>query len=147
MVTGVGLLSLLGILNCKMMFVPRTLFALSRDGLFATGVARVNKGGTPDAAMAVTMIVALLLATTGTFEELFATVAVLSFVIDMSVHASLFKLRRDAPEAVRPYRAIAYPWFPGLALAASLCFLCAFAFANPSSCLRALIPLAELSAV
>ena len=140
-VTCVGLFSLLGILNCKTMYVPRTLFALSRDGLFAKGAARVNEGGTPDIAMAITLIVALLLAATGTFEELFAAVAVLSFVVDMSVHASLFKLRRGAPDAPRPYRAIAYPWFPGLALGASLCFMCAFAFANPASCLRALVPL------
>lgn len=140
-VTGVGLLSILGILNCKMMFVPRTLFALSRDGLFARSVARVNGGGTPDVAMGITLLIALLLAATGSFEELFASVAVLSFVIDMSVHASLFRLRRTAPETPRPFRSIAYPWFPGLALGASLCFMVAFALANPSSCLRALIPL------
>jgi APA family basic amino acid/polyamine antiporter len=141
-VTAVALLSLLGILNCKMMYVPRELFALSRDGLFANAVARVSAGGTPDLAMAITLIVALLLAATGSFEALFAAVATLSFVIDMSVHASLFKMRRDAPEHVRPFRAVAYPWFPGLALAAGIGFFCAFIFANPASGVRALIPLA-----
>jgi hypothetical protein len=54
----------------------------------------------------------------------------LRFVIDMSVHASLFKRRRDAPEAARPFRARAFPWFPGLALAAGTGFFCDFTFAQ-----------------
>src|SRR5438067_2485325 len=62
-VTALALLSIIGILNAVLMFTPRTLYALGRDGLFSTKAIVVNKGGTPIVALAVTTLMAVTLIT------------------------------------------------------------------------------------
>src|SRR5207244_13233947 len=42
-VTALALVSIIGIINATLMFTPRTLFALARDGLFFRQAATVNK--------------------------------------------------------------------------------------------------------
>lgn len=138
-VTLVALISALGFLNSALMFVPRTLFALGRDGLFLRGSARVNARGTPAFALFVSAATAMLLAASGSFEQLFATVAILGLLIDTSVHAGLFAMRRSEPTLPRPFQARGYPWLPGLALCASIGFLVGFAVADPWSAARAFV--------
>jgi APA family basic amino acid/polyamine antiporter len=41
------LLSIVAVVNAALMFTPRTLYALGRDGLFSTRAVVVNQGGTP----------------------------------------------------------------------------------------------------
>jgi len=45
--------------------------------------------------------------------------------------ASLFRLRRIAPDLERPWRAPLYPWFPGLALGLASGALLAMIWFNP----------------
>ncbi len=46
-VTVLALLSIIGIINANLMFAPRILLALGRDGFVLDKAATVNKGGTP----------------------------------------------------------------------------------------------------
>src|SRR6266404_348575 len=69
------LLSIVGIVNAVLMFTPRTLYALGRDGLFSNRAVVVNQGGTPVVALAVTVIMATILISLGTFEKLMAIYA------------------------------------------------------------------------
>src|SRR4029077_16038050 len=74
-VTALALLATVGVLNAAIMFVPRTLYGLGRDGLFTAKAVFVNRGGTPVVALAIVMITALILIAVGTFETLMAVYA------------------------------------------------------------------------
>ena len=92
-VTILALVSLLGILNACLMFVPRTLYELSRDRLFWAKAAEVNKGGTPIIALAITVLLAFFLIVTGTFEKLFGIYAFFATANTILLVGSLFVLK------------------------------------------------------
>src|SRR6476619_4741400 len=96
-VTAIALISLIGITNASFLFTPRVMFALSRDGLFASAGTRVNAGGTPTVALLVTAAIAIGLAAVGTFDKLFALTAFLSVLVDVAAFGTLFVLRRKEP--------------------------------------------------
>ena len=64
------------------------------------------------------MITSLIILS-GTFEQILAMTTVAMVLIGSLAVASLFKLRRTAPDATRPYRALAYPYLPLAFLVAS----------------------------
>jgi APA family basic amino acid/polyamine antiporter len=120
----VAIVSLLASVNGNTLTAPRIIYAMSRDRLFWRGAARVNRGGTPTAALAVSTTAAVLMIVfSGTFERVLAALAFF-FVTDYAlVFLSVFMLRRREPEAPRPYRAWGYPLTTALALAGSIAFL------------------------
>ena len=110
-----ALLVVLASLNGNIFVTPRVLFGLARDGLGPRALARVNRGGTPWAAMLVVGLVAMGLAASGTFEALLSLAIALVLLIDGYTVAALFRLRARNPEA--PFRVPLYPYVPGLFLA------------------------------
>jgi len=132
-ITSLALLSLLGILNVQVLSAPRIIFALSRDRLFFSKVATVNKGGTPTLALALTVLVSVILAATGTFESLLAVSAFMGLTVDSSVYLSLFILRKREPDLPRPFRAYGYPFIPLIILIGSILLLIAYAIGNTTN--------------
>jgi APA family basic amino acid/polyamine antiporter len=130
LITVLALVSLLAIANTLMMFVPRILFGLSRDGLFSARGATLNRYGTPGIALILSAATAAALALSGTFEMLFAAVSFLHLSINVAVVAALFKLRRSTGGATRPYSVPLYPWLPLIALGGSIAILGAFLVSN-----------------
>lgn len=119
------MVSILGIVNAQMLFNPRVLFSMSRDGLFIKAATFVNKGGTPALAMPITVGVAIVLILAGkeTCEKL-SDIATFFFVLGYaSGFASLLALRKKEPALVRPWKVPAYPFLPILMLVLSLAFL------------------------
>ena len=116
-------LSLLSNINAWQLMATRTLFALGRDGLFSRRAERVNEGGTPTVALAISTAVAVLFLLSGTFDQVIAVLAFF-FVTNYALsYASLFVLRRREPDLPRPYRAWGYPWTTALALGGSVAFV------------------------
>lgn len=116
------ILSMLSAINAYHLMATRTLFALSRDGLFARAAERVNPGGTPSVALFASAAVAAAFLLR-TFNQVIAILAFF-FVINYALSfASVFVLRRREPDAPRPYRAWGYPWTTGLSLLGSVAFL------------------------
>jgi APA family basic amino acid/polyamine antiporter len=109
-VTGLALLLLLGILNAGFLTIPRTMFAVGRDGLFARAAAVVNDGGTPIGALLITAAAATLLVSTGTFDRLLRFYAIVGVIINVSLVGALFILRRREPDVSRPFKAWGYPY-------------------------------------
>ncbi len=130
LITALALISLLAIANTLVMFVPRILFGLSRDGLFSARGAVLNRYGTPGVALVLSAAAAAALALSGTFEMLFAAVSFLHLCINVAVVAALFKLRRSTGGASRPYSVPWYPWLPLIALGGSIAVLGAFLVGN-----------------
>lgn len=109
--------------NAGLMFTPRILFSMSRDGLLPRNVTSVNRGGTPSLALFLCAIVSIALVLSGGFDTLIAIGSVLFVAVYLSGFASLLILRRSEPDLPRPYKAWWYPWSTMLVLLASAGFL------------------------
>ena len=119
------MISILGIVNAQLLFNPRVLYSMSRDGLFLRAGTRVNRGGTPALAMPLTAALAVLLILIGKeATEKLSDIATFFFVLGhTSGFASLLALRRKEPNLPRPWKVPAYPVLPIAMLVASIAFL------------------------
>ncbi len=120
-------------LNAQVMIAPRTLYGLAREGLFLPVVIRVNAGGTPDAAMAMTGVFTVLLISSGGFDFVFRLMGALLIFGFVLYGASLFALRWTQPDLHRPFRAIGYPHLPAFLLLLDTGLLVAFIAADRSA--------------
>ncbi|GAA0762394.1 APA family basic amino acid/polyamine antiporter [Erythromicrobium ramosum] len=120
-------------INALVMGTSRVLYGMARDGLFLPVAMRVNKGGTPHVALAITAAVAVPLIFSGAFVFLFKLVAALAIFAFFLFELSLFALRRQQPDLHRPFRAIGYPLLPALVCLLDLGLLIAFIAADPMS--------------
>jgi len=134
------LLSVLGCLNATILVGPRIAYAMALDGLFFAGAERVHEANrTPHVAIAVQAAVAIaLVALLRRFPSVldYTTFAiVLATIADV---AALGALRRKRPGWPRPFRAIGYPWLPGLYLVANAGIAVAMVVGRPLECAAAL---------
>lgn len=134
-VAAIAIVTVVGCINAGMMLGSRIFFGLARDGYLFRGAKHVNKGGTPDVALAITGGVAMLLALTGQFETVFLIMGALGLAILALVDMAFFKLRVSEPDLPRPYLAIGYPWLPAIALILDTGLVIAFLAADPRSAL------------
>ena len=141
-VTGLALLSIVGIINATLMLTPRTLLALGRDGLFLNKAATINKGGTPVVAMVMTVVPAMFLVVVGTFEILVAIAEFFAVTNTILLIGSLFLLRLSEPDAPRPFRAWGYPYAPLIMLIAAVLLFFGYIVSNFTNSLYALVALA-----
>jgi APA family basic amino acid/polyamine antiporter len=109
--------------NAYILFCPRILYAMSRDGLFPRWGTTVNAGGTPTYTLLLSGALAIGLMLTGTFNSVIAVAAfffVLNYVFSF---AAVFRLRRTMADAPRPYRALGYPVTTAISLLGGTAFL------------------------
>ena len=122
-IRSIMLISLLSCINACQLFSTRTLYAMSSDGLFFRVASRVNRGGTPTLALALSTAVGICFCI---FQEFIRVIDMLAFFFVANYtlsFVSAFRLRSKEPGLPRPYRAWGYPWSTGIALTASLLFL------------------------
>jgi len=134
LITGLALVSLLGLINTVVMAAPRILYGLSRAGIFPAWASQVNPGGTPTNALLLTTITCLALVLIGSFEHLLAMGAFLYVALPLSGIAALVVLRQREPQLARPFRVWAYPLPPLLISAVSLTFLAGELLSSPLDC-------------
>jgi APA family basic amino acid/polyamine antiporter len=91
----------------------------------------VNTGGTPVAALWVSVGIALACLATNTVNTMLALLSFLFVANYALTFTGLFVSRRRAPHAPRPFRVPCYPVVPGLALAGSGGFMMAAALTDP----------------
>lgn len=131
-ITALAILSVIGVLNAIVLYMPRTVFAMSRDGFLPAIGARVNAGGTPVVALLATVSLIIALVATGSFETLLAIAAFLSIAGEFVVYLALFVLRWREPDLRRPFRALGYPILPAIVLLTALALLVVYAIGNPA---------------
>ena len=137
------ILSMLSGINAFHLMATRVLFAMSRDGLFTSKAAKVNKGGTPTVALFTSAGVAVLFIAFGQTFEKVITVLAFFFVANYALSfLSVFVLRRREPERERPYHAWGYPWTTLLVLLGSVAFLIGAVASDTRNSLYALVLLA-----
>jgi APA family basic amino acid/polyamine antiporter len=113
-----------------MLLAPRILYGMSRDGLFMPFGAYVTRQGVPLTGLWLSAGSAIVFATVGGFETLYAATAFLNAFADLLCNGALFILRRREPDLPRPYRAFGYPWVPGIVLVSAAALLTAFVLGN-----------------
>jgi len=141
--TALGLVSLLGLINATVMSSPRILYGLARDGLLGEGwgarrLQGVTSGGTPVAAVLATATLAAALVLTGSFSLLLAMAAFLYVLLYLIGFSCLFVLRWREPELERPFRAWGHPWSTAVVWLGSLAFLATDLLGNRGPSMAAL---------
>jgi APA family basic amino acid/polyamine antiporter len=107
------LFSILGAANQTVLTSPRVYFAMARDGLFFKKVSEVHpKFLTPHISIVAISVWSILLAMTGTFEQLFTYVIFGEWIFFGLTVASVIVLRKKRPDLHRPYRTWGYPVTP-----------------------------------
>jgi basic amino acid/polyamine antiporter, APA family len=137
LITALALLSSIGLVNTVIMCAPRILFGLSRDGLFLPVFARVNGGGTPEAALLLTTAVTATLILCGDFQLLLGVSVFFYVLLYFTGITSLFLLRWREPELERPVRAWGYPLSAAVVWLGSLAFLLSAALGDSTNSLIA----------
>jgi APA family basic amino acid/polyamine antiporter len=113
--------SAFGCLAASILYSARLYLPMAQDGLFFASLGEVHhRFRTPGRSLWAQGIWAVLLALTGTFEQLYTYVVFVAVLFHAATGAALFVLRRSRPDAVRPYRAWGYPVLPALFVLASL---------------------------
>jgi len=118
-----GIVSMLSTINAYTLSAPRTLYAMSCDGLFTHHGTKVNRGGTPTVALLISTIVAVLFIVSGTFEQVLAVIAFFFVSYYTMAFISVFVLRQREPDLPRPYRVWGYPWTTIVVVLGSIAFL------------------------
>lgn len=120
-IAAVIIVSMFSAANGLVLTIPRAFFVMARDGVFFRRLAEVHpRFGTPALAVIAQSAWAIVLAVTGTFEQLFTYVIFAGWIFYALTAMSVFVFRRTRPEAVRPFRVPGYPWTPVLFVAAAL---------------------------
>jgi basic amino acid/polyamine antiporter, APA family len=112
------LVSICSATNGTVLTLPRAFFAMARDGIFFRRLAQVHpRFGTPAVAIVATSAWAMLLAVSGTFEQLLTYVVFVGWIFYALGALSLFSYRHRMPDAGRAFRVPGYPVTPLLFVA------------------------------
>ncbi|HWB85828.1 MAG TPA: amino acid permease [Bryobacteraceae bacterium] len=134
------LISTAGCDNGLILSGPWLYHAMSKDGLFFGGAAKLDPNrGTPVRSLqyqALWVIVLILSGSFGTrgaalYSDLLTFTSFASLSFNALTVAGLFVLRKQRPDLHRPYRVTAYPFVPLLYLVASIFFLIFIALGDP----------------
>lgn len=102
----------------------RVLFAMAVDGVFLPAASRVHpRYRTPHVAIVALTVWSVVLALSGTYEQLFTYVMFSSILFSVAAGVALFVLRRTRPDAARPYRTWGYPIIPLVFVVGSAAFV------------------------
>ena len=141
-----ALISVAAITNLTVMCCTRIAYGMARNGILPSPLATVGKSGTPQVALAVTVLGSAICASTGVYETLIAMGAVFAIMVSMGVDLAALWLRRTEPELDRPYKMPFFPLPPLLGLAINGALLVALIHEDPLHSLTGMAILAGVGA-
>src|SRR5438067_2094990 len=114
------LISIFSATNGLALTAPRVYYAMARDGVFFHQLAKIHpRFRTPAFAILAGSAWSIVLAATGTFEQLLTYVVFTGWLFYALGAASIFVYRRRSSERELPYRVPGYPWTPLLFIIAA----------------------------
>lgn len=108
------LISTFGCNNGLILSGARVYYAMAKDKLFFSRAGTLNENRVPAFALVVQAVWTSLLCLTGTYNQLLDFVIFAALLFYVATTVGLFRLRSLRPDAERPYRALGYPFLPGL---------------------------------
>ena len=124
MIGAAVVVSTFGCLSASILTCARIYQPMAEDGVFFPALARVHpRYRTPGASLIAQGLWSIVLAFSGTYEQLYTYAVFAAFVFHAATAAAVIHLRRTRPEAPRPYRTWGYPWVPMVFAAASIAFV------------------------
>lgn len=133
------MLSTVGALHANNLGMSRVPFAMARDGLLPSALARVTKRSRiPGNAVVLLGVCGIAFALTGTFDIITDMIVFALLIFNGLAVASVYVLRRKLPDVERPYRAWGYPVVPALFLIASVYLLINTLIATPGRAIAGL---------
>lgn len=113
LIAAVILVSMFSAANGLTLTAPRLYYSMSRDGVFFAKLAEVHpRFSTPAIAIVASSIWAMLLAATGTFDQLLTYVVFVGWIFYALGALAIFAYRRREPNLPRPFRTPGYPVTP-----------------------------------
>jgi basic amino acid/polyamine antiporter, APA family len=116
------MISTFGCNNGLILAGARVYYTMANDGLFFSAAKKLNKNNVPETALWAQAIVAGLLCLSGKYGDL---LDMISFVVVLFYAVTLigiFILRKQRPNAERPYKALGYPVLPILYIVLAIAF-------------------------
>lgn len=130
--SAVFVFSAVGGMNGSILTSARVPYAMAQDGLFFPQLAKVSPHTrVPVRSLMIQGIWSIVLALSGSFDQLTDYVVFSSFIFYALCTASLFVFRRKMPNAERTYHTPFYPWLPLLFLLCSSLLLINTLFTAP----------------
>jgi APA family basic amino acid/polyamine antiporter len=138
------IISTFGCNNGLILAGARAYYAMAHDRLFFTRAGQLNAARVPAWALLLQGVWACVLvlprtydADTGRYGNLYGNL--LDYVISAALLfyiltiAGVFRLRATRPDVPRPYRAVGYPWLPGLYIAGAAAILTVLLIYRPAT--------------
>jgi len=112
-IAAVILVSMFSAANGLTLTAPRLYYSMSRDGVFFAKLAEVHpRFNTPAVAIVASSVWAMVLAATGSFEQLLTYVVFVGWIFYALGALAIFVYRRREPDLARPFRTPGYPLTP-----------------------------------
>ena len=108
------MISTFGCNNGLILAGARVYHTMAGDGLFFKKAGTLNKNQVPAWALWAQCIVASLLCLSGRYGDLLDMVSFVVVIFYVLTIIGIFILRKQRPDAERPYRAVGYPFLPAL---------------------------------
>jgi basic amino acid/polyamine antiporter, APA family len=119
------MVSTFGCNNGLILAGARVYNTMAKDGLFFKKAAELNKNNVPAFALWAQCIMACILCLSGTYGKLLDMISFVVVLFYAITILGIFKLRKDRPDAERPYKAFGYPVLPIIYIILAIVF-CVF---------------------
>lgn len=117
-------IAVFGCLSANVLTAARIYLPMAQDGLFFRSLAKIHPvHRTPAACIVAQGVWSIVLALSGSYEQLGTYVIFAVFLFHTGTGAALFVLRRTWPDRPRAYRVWGYPWTPVVFILTSLAFV------------------------
>ena len=129
-------ISVFGCLASGVLTSSRIYLPMAQDGLFFRSLAKIHPVyRTPSACIVAQGLWAIVLACTGTYEQLGTYVIFAVYLFHAATAAAVIVLRRTQPDRPRPYRTWGYPWTPVVFVLVALAFVVSTLVEKPTESL------------
>jgi APA family basic amino acid/polyamine antiporter len=126
------LVSILGSMNGMIVTGPRVYYAMARDGIFPPAFGKMSdRYRTPVVALIVQGIWAAVLATSGSYQQLFTDVIFTAWIFYGLAVGGVLVLRHTQPQLERPFCVPGYPWVSLLFCVAAIGLVLSTVVARP----------------
>ncbi|HTE30624.1 MAG TPA: amino acid permease, partial [Chryseolinea sp.] len=116
------MISTFGCANGLILAGARVYFTMAKDGLFFKHAGELNKFAVPQLALWVQCVVACFWSLSGKYGDLLNMVSFVVVLFYILTILGIFILRKQRPDAERPYKAFGYPWLPAIYIVMGISF-------------------------